>query len=222
MIDFYFATHNEHKLQEASAALSQYKVSVKALEHFEKLEIQHTSLEEIAKTALILIIQNTDKLVFVEDSGLFVHQLNGFPGPYSSYVFDTLGAEGIIKLMDGAKTRKAEFRSSVAFGTAGKILTSFSSVTEGNITLEPKGTSGFGFDPIFVPMWTNKTFAQMELKEKNVYSHRSKALTKLALWYLNASKTGLLEENAVEVAQVKTGLEGAAKKHSRESRSKKS
>ncbi len=97
----------------------------------QKLEIQHPDLNEIASSALAMIVSKTDKPVFVEDSGLFVHQLNGFPGPYSSFVFETLGVEGILKLLEDAKTRKAEFRSSVAFGMNGKWLVNFSSVTEG-------------------------------------------------------------------------------------------
>ena len=79
------------------------------------------------------------------------------------------------------------------------ISIAFSSVTEGNLTTQARGENGFGFDPIFVPMWNNKTFGQMELKEKTVYSHRAKALTKLGLWFINASKKGTLEENAIEV-----------------------
>jgi XTP/dITP diphosphohydrolase len=145
-------------------------------------------LEEIANTALAMILQKATKPIFVEDSGLFIHHLNGFPGPYSSYVFETLGVDGVLKLMEEAKSRKAEFRSSVAFGVNGKWAAGFSSATEGTIQLSPRGTKGFGFDPIFVPMWTTKTFAEMELKEKTVYSHRAKAVSKLALWYLNESK----------------------------------
>ncbi len=206
LTEFYFATHNDHKIEEATTVLAQYKIVVKKLEGFEKLEIQHVKLEKIAQSALALIVQNTKKkLVLVEDSGLFVHELNGFPGPYSSFVFETLGNEGILKLLDGGKSRKAEFRSSVSMGTDGKILATFSSVTEGTITTQVKGESGFGFDPIFVPMWTNKTFSQMEMKEKNVYSHRAKALTKLALWYINASKIGNLEENAISVSPASNG-----------------
>jgi XTP/dITP diphosphohydrolase len=201
LIEFYFVTRNDNKVVEASAALLPHKINVKKLEGFDKVEIQHSNLEEITKTALSLIVREVDKLVFVEDSGLFVHELNGFPGPYSSYVFETLGIEGILKLLGDTKSRKAEFRSSVSFGTDGKILATFSAVTEGTVTPEPRGGNGFGFDPIFVPMWTNKTFAQMELNEKTVYSHRSKALQKLALWYLNASKTNSLEQNAIIVSQ---------------------
>lgn len=202
LIDFYFATANNHKLEEARAALSPHKINVLKLEEFEKLEIQHTSLEEIARAALSLIVTHTNKLVFVEDSGLFIHELNGFPGPYSSFVFETIGIEGILKLMKEAKSRKAEFRSSVSLGTQGMILGTFSSVTEGMLTTEAKGENGFGFDPIFVPIWTNKTFGQMELKEKTVYSHRAKALLKMALWYQDASKNKTLRDNAIQIGSL--------------------
>ena len=188
MTEFFFATANDHKIEEATAALSQFEIKVKKLEDFPKIEIQNVNLEEIASTALALIVQRTDKPVFVEDSGLFIHSLNGFPGPYSSFAFETIGIEGILKLLENAKTRKAEFKSSVSFGLNGKLLTTFSSVTEGTIQLQPRGNNGFGFDPIFVPMWTSKTFAEMDLKEKTVFSHRAKAISKLALWFLNESK----------------------------------
>ncbi|MCL5067313.1 MAG: RdgB/HAM1 family non-canonical purine NTP pyrophosphatase [Thaumarchaeota archaeon] len=196
MIEFYFATGNDHKLEEAKVALGQHKIEVAKWEGVPKIEIQHVDLEEIAATALALILTKTDKPVFVEDSGLFVHELNGFPGPYSSYIFDTIGVNGLLKLMDGGKTRKAEFKSSVAFGEDGKWLATFSSATEGTIQLQPRGSNGFGFDPIFVPIWAQRTFAEMELKEKTVYSHRSKALSKLALWYLNESKKAAKEKKA--------------------------
>jgi XTP/dITP diphosphohydrolase len=222
LIDFYFATGNEHKLEEARAALSPHKINITKFEGAEKLEIQHTNLEEIAKAALSLIVTKTDdKLVFVEDSGLFVHELNGFPGPYSSFGFETIGIDGILKLMRDAKNRKAEFRSSVSLGTKGMILATFSSVTEGMLTAEAKGENGFGFDPIFVPMWTNKTFGQMELKEKTVYSHRAKALLKMALWYLDASKKKTIQENAIYVTPESTAkvrkevVKRASKKASR-------
>lgn len=190
LTEFFFATGNDHKLEEAQAALSKFQVGVKKLEEFKKLEIQSNDLEEIAASALALIVREIKKPVFVEDSGLFIHELNGFPGPYSSFVFETLGTDGILKLMEGAKSRKAEFRSSVAFGMDGNWLATFSSTTEGTVQLSERGEKGFGFDPIFVPMWTQKTFAEMELKEKTIYSHRAKALSKLALWYLNESKKG--------------------------------
>jgi XTP/dITP diphosphohydrolase len=194
LTEFFFATGNNYKVEEAKAALAQFQVEVRKFEDFPKLEIQSNDLGEIASSALALILRETKKPVFVEDSGLFIHELNGFPGPYSSFVYDTLGVEGILKLMEGAKSRKAEFRSSVAFGMDGNWLANFSSATEGTIQLQARGAKGFGFDPIFVPIWTQKTFAEMELKEKTIYSHRAKALSKLALWFLNESKKGFPKE----------------------------
>jgi len=188
LTEFFFATGNNHKIEEAKAAVAQFGIEISKFEEFQKIEIQNLDLEEIANTALALIIQKSEKPIFVEDSGLFIHHLSGFPGPYSSFVFETLGVEGILKLMEEAKTRKAEFRSSVSFGVHGKWCATFSSATEGTIQLKSRGTNGFGFDPIFVPMWTSKTFSEMELKEKTVYSHRAKAISKLALWYLNEAK----------------------------------
>ncbi len=188
LTEFFFATGNDHKIEEARAAAVQFGIQITKFDELQKIEIQSQDLEEIANTALTLIIQRSNKPIFVEDSGLFIHHLNGFPGPYSSFVFDTLGVEGILKLMEEAKTRKAEFRSSVSFGIHGKWLATFSSATEGTIQMKARGTNGFGFDPIFVPMWTSKTFSEMELKEKTVYSHRAKAISKLALWYLNEAK----------------------------------
>jgi XTP/dITP diphosphohydrolase len=185
LIEFYFATGNEHKIEEANAVLLQHKIQVKKLEGYDKIEIQHPNLNEISSAALTLIVSKFKGKVIVEDSGLFIHSLNGFPGPYSNFAFETLGVEGILKLLEGSKSRKAEFRSSVSFGNDGQMVAQFSSVTEGNIAPESRGSNGFGFDPIFIPMWTGKTFAEMELKEKTVYSHRAKALAKLALWYLN-------------------------------------
>jgi len=189
LTEFFFATGNDHKIEEAKAAVSQFGIGIKKMDEFRKVEIQHPDLSEIASSALAVIVSQTDKPVFVEDSGLFVHQLNGFPGPYSSFTFETLGIDGILKLLEDSKSRKAEFRSAVAFGMNGKLLANFTSATEGTIQMQPRGKNGFGFDPIFVPMWTSKTFAEMELKEKTIYSHRAKAISKLALWYLNESKT---------------------------------
>jgi XTP/dITP diphosphohydrolase len=185
LTEILFATGNDHKLEEAKAVLLQYGLSIKKFDLDRKLEVQSIDLEEIASTALTLLLPKVTSPLFVEDSGLFVHELNGFPGPYSSFVFETIGNEGILKLMENAKSRKAEFRSAVAFGMDGKWQVAFSSATEGAIQLQPRGTGGFGFDPIFVPMWTSKTFAEMPLKEKIIYSHRGKAISKLALWFLN-------------------------------------
>jgi len=128
-------------------------------------------------------LMNDKSPMIVEDAGLFINTLNGFPGPYSSYVYRTLGIDGTIKLINDKDDKKAEFRSIVAFGDS-SIIKTFQGVVRGMISIQPRGRSGFGFDPIFVPKGSEKTFAEMSLEDKNRYSHRAIALKKFARWYV--------------------------------------
>ena len=118
----------------------------------------------------------------VEDAGLFIEALKGFPGPYSSYVYKTLGVQGILKLMEGVKRREAYFLSAIAYAEPGLEPKVFLGKVEGFIVPEARGSKGFGFDPIFQPKGSEKTFAEMGVEEKNRFSHRAKALSALAEW----------------------------------------
>ena len=120
----------------------------------------------------------------VEDSGLFVKALNGFPGPYSSYVHATIGVEGLVRLMNQKMRREAHFQASLAVASPRGTSQEFSGRAYGTISHKPAGKQGFGFDPIFVPKDTQKTFAQGGNQFKDRYSHRAIALRKLALWYI--------------------------------------
>lgn len=119
------------------------------------------------------------KPLIVEDSGLFIEKLDGFPGPFSSYVFEKIGNDGIIRLLENAENRKARFVSVVSFAKEGETK-SFKGITEGIITKKERGNQGFGYDPIFVPKNTEKSFGEMNIKEKNKFSHRKKAFIKLS------------------------------------------
>jgi len=154
----------------------------------EKIEIQSQKIEEIAKSSALWIAKKYHKTVIVEDAGFFVKALKGFPGPYSSYVYEKIGSDGILKLLEGLSNRTAEFRSAIAYCRPNRYARSFISKVKGTVTYEKRGTGGFGFDPIFVPNRTDKTFAEMTTEEKNLYSHRAKALEKFAKWY--CKKTG--------------------------------
>ena len=147
----------------------------------EKEEIQSSRLEEIALHALRRIDFH-DAPFFVEDAGLFVEALNGFPGPYSSYVYKTIGCEGILKLLEGLDNRKAYFLSVVALKAPGLGDVVFNGKVNGIIASEMRGEKGFGFDPIFIPDGCEKTFAEMSIEEKSRYSHRGKALRKMGEW----------------------------------------
>ena len=119
--------------------------------------------------------------VIVEDDGLFVDSLSGFPGQYSSFVFKTIGNDGILKLLAGSAKRSAYFLSLIAFYD-GRILSISEGRVNGKIT-DRITEGGWGYDPIFVPDGTDLTFAELE-KNKNEYSHRKRALEKFAQWYL--------------------------------------
>jgi len=139
-------------------------------------EIQADSLEEVVKDALNTI-NSIDNGVFIEDAGLFIKALNGFPGVYSSYIENTIGNDGILKLMKDVNDRKAVFKSVIGF--KGSDIKIFEGEVKGEIALESRGTKGFGYDPIFIPEGHKKTFAEdFELKSR--ISHRKRALEKLA------------------------------------------
>jgi XTP/dITP diphosphohydrolase len=154
--------------------------------NIDAIEIQDDSLENIAKTSAIDAAKKTNLPVFVEDAGLFIKALNGFPGPYSSYVYRTTGTRGILRLMQNERKRDAYFSSVVAFCNPKELWESkiFEGRVEGAITYSERGRQGFGFDPIFQPYSrTSRTFAEMTTQEKNKHSHRAQALRKFAQWY---------------------------------------
>jgi XTP/dITP diphosphohydrolase len=182
----FFATSNVNKFQEARGVFSEHKIAVGML-RVKTLEIQSESLEEIAKASVIEAFKNCNLPVIVEDAGLFVEALNGFPGPYASYVYKTIGNIGLLRLLENAKNRRAWFKSVVAYCSEDcESPKCFEGEVSGEITRTERridGEYGFGFDPIFQPANSNKTFAEMSITRKNKYSHRAKALYKFAEWY---------------------------------------
>ena len=177
-----FVTGNIHKLKEVEGILRSYGIKVKMIK-VKKMEIQADELIAIAEHAAINAAKEAGVPVVVEDAGLFIEALRGFPGPYSSYVFKTIGNDGIIKLMKGITDRRARFISVVAFAKPEGYVRTFVGVAEGLISVEPRGSMGFGFDPIFIPYeGDGRTFAEMSLDEKNRISHRGKAFRSLAKW----------------------------------------
>lgn len=168
-----FVTSNEGKYVEVKKIGERYGIKVE-WKKMKYLEIQGSDLVEIAKKSAELLSNEIREPFFIEDSGLFIEALNGFPGPYSSFVFKTIGNEGIIKLMKGEKNRKAYFLAVIAYFDGSNIHT-FVGRVDGRISEEIRGDKGFGYDPVF--LYGNKTFAEMG-DEKNEVSHRRRALEK--------------------------------------------
>jgi XTP/dITP diphosphohydrolase len=180
----FFATGNLHKFNEVQHFLRDYPIELKSVD-LKGPEIQGKTVEEIAVASVHQAYEKMRESIFIEDTGLFIKQLRGFPGPFSSYVYDTIGIDGVLKLLESVQDRSAEFRSAIAFCAPGIPPISFIGISSGTISLRKRGSYGFGFDPIFKPAdGHNKTFAEMDLEEKNRISHRTRSLKKLITWYL--------------------------------------
>jgi len=183
-----FVTGNSHKVKEANRVLSRFGITVKMAE-CEKVEIQSESLTRIARYAASLAAKRLGKPVIVEDSGLFVKALDGFPGPYSSYVYKTIGCGGTLQLMSGITDRRAVFKCAVAFCSPGSPPLAFEGKAYGNISSSIRGSGGFGFDPIFVPKnGDGRTFAEMPPEGKDSLSHRGAAFRGFGEWYFRSQK----------------------------------
>jgi XTP/dITP diphosphohydrolase len=185
----FFATGNINKYNEAKSILSQHGLAIGMLK-LKGDEIQSESLNEIAQKSVLNAYRRCKLPIFVEDAGLFVDALSGFPGPYAAYVYHTIHNSGILKLMENIKDRHAKFQSLIAYCDNQSLCEPicFEGESKGEITAterKEQGKSGFGFDPIFQPAGSNKTFAEMTIEEKNSYSHRAAAIRKFAEWFKN-------------------------------------
>ena len=178
----FFVSSNKNKYEEAKHITLKFGLKLTFLKS-RLQEIQSDNLEDIAKHKAMQAFSICSKPVIVEDDGLFIKSLNGFPGPYSSFVFDTIGNKGILRLV--SKPRDASFRSIIAYCERNDDVHLFSADVKGTISKKEQGVK-WGFDPIFIPSGKNKSYS--ELAEKNQISHRYLALKKFANWYLNKKK----------------------------------
>jgi XTP/dITP diphosphohydrolase len=173
-----FVTTNTGKVREAEA----YLADLTTVEQFDYdyVEIQSDSLADIAAFGARDAFEAAggEDPVIVDDAGLFVHALDGFPGPYSAYVQDTLGVERVWTLAETLDDRSAAFRGCVAY-CDGATTETFEGSVQGTL-VAPRGTGGFGYDPIFEH--GDETFAEMRTARKNALSHRGRALAQLADW----------------------------------------
>ena len=167
----FFATSNKNKVEEAAKILN---VPVQHLP-FDYPEIRSDSLEEVARDSVRAAYRRCKEPVFVEDSGLFISSLKGFPGTYSGWAHGKIGNEGILRLMEGVEDRSAYFEACIGYMKDKEHVLIFHGKCHGSISLEPMGEGGFGYDPIFIPDGEHQTFAE-SIELKNKLSHRYKAL----------------------------------------------
>jgi XTP/dITP diphosphohydrolase len=151
-------------------------------------EHRSASVEEIARGKAEYAYRELRSPLIVDDTSFCIDGLNGFPGPYAGYVLDTIGNAGILRLMEGKSERNASFTTAIAFADASGIRV-FSGSIQGRIASEPRGSGGFGFDPIFE--WEGQTLAELPLEEKSRISHRARALSSFRDWFMEGYLPGL-------------------------------
>ena len=155
-----FVTSNKNKVKEFKQILEP-DIKVNHIE-MSYPEIRSEDSEEIARHSAKELADKLKKTVVVEDSGLFIDALNGFPGTYSATIHKKIGLKGIIKLMEGIKDRKCTYKSAVAYCKSGKKAVSFLGEEKGRVAESIRGNYGFGHDPIFIPQGSKKTYGKMK------------------------------------------------------------
>ena len=175
-----FITGNENKVKEAGERLAELGYEV-VQDNMRPPEVQADTLEEVALFSAEWVAESSPEPFFLEDAGFFVDRLKGFPGVYSAYVFDTIGYDGILRLLSSENERSARFEAVIAYWD-GKEFHTFKGAVKGRVSSEARGNNGFGYDPIFIPEDGERTFAEMSAPEKNKVSHRGRAIEKMVDW----------------------------------------
>jgi XTP/dITP diphosphohydrolase len=181
-----FATHNQHKLSEIKSVIGNQLeiISLKDAGIDQEIPEPHDTLRENAleKSRTIYLLSN-GKDCFSEDTGLEVDELKGEPGVKSARysgepVSFSMNIDKLLAKLGDSARRRARFRTVISLILNDKEYF-FEGICEGHILLKERGTGGFGYDRIFIPDGSGKSFAEMTTKEKNKYSHRKKAVYKM-------------------------------------------
>ncbi|BCS91201.1 MAG: non-canonical purine NTP pyrophosphatase [Candidatus Micrarchaeota archaeon] len=177
----YLLTKNRNKYEEIAELCKASNLELLMLPD-DKIELQADTLEEVARYAAEQAYSKHNKPVIVDDSGLFIDALNGFPGVYTSYVKKTIDSKGILRLMDGVSNRAAYFKTVIAYADSDRIEL-FEGIVRGMIADSVHSGRDFGFDNIFIPEGYNKTFSELSIEEKNSISHRARAFNSFLSFY---------------------------------------
>ena len=201
-----FATNNQHKLQEIRDILgSDYEVvSLKEIGCDVDIPETGNTLEENALQKAQYVYDHYHVSCFADDTGLEVEALDGAPGVHSARYAEGTDHDSeanmakLLRELDGKENRQARFRTVICYiekqdvcpcgCTSIKKIHQFEGIVNGYIATEKHGIEGFGYDPLFIPEWSAKTYAEMDPAEKNALSHRGRAVRKLAEFLHNRGK----------------------------------
>ena len=186
-----FATNNKHKISEITSRVGNNIVIVglKELSVFEELPETQNTFHGNAEQKALFVFNKTGRACFADDSGLSVHALGGAPGVFSARYAgpeknDLKNIERLLSNLNPHDNREATFTTIIALAGFGSTRF-FEGTIDGTIADKPRGSNGFGYDPVFVPKGYNLTFAEMTLQQKNEISHRAIASQKL-IEFLNS------------------------------------
>lgn len=160
-----YVTGNWAKIASAKSALSPLGYEVDNIK-METPEIQADDVSEVAKYSAKWAANELGEAVLKNDSGLFVKSLNGFPGVYTHYVQDTIGEDGLLKLMEGIEDREAYFKESIAYCEPGGEPVVFEGLTKGKIATSKSGEYGWSWDFVFIPEGEDKTLGNFPDEER--------------------------------------------------------
>jgi non-canonical purine NTP pyrophosphatase (RdgB/HAM1 family) len=180
---FVLVTGNRGKIAEARLALG---IEVEAVE-MDLPEIQALDLLEILEAKAEAAWQTLRRPLVVEDAGLGLLALNGFPGPLVKWMLLAAGAEGLARTAHALGDVRAVARCGLLYRDAERTVLA-DGITTGTLVLPGRGEHGFGWDPVFLPDGETRTFAELTGKEKDAVSHRGKA------WREMMTKLGGLHE----------------------------
>ena len=180
-----FATNNEHKIKEIQSLVGSDFTIITLEQAGIDIDIPepHDTLQENAYEKAITIENITKQNCFSEDTGLEIEALNGEPGVKSARYAGgdrnfQANIDKVLEKLNGITNRKAQFRTVICL-LWNKEVFYFEGICKGRIAETMHGGEGFGYDPIFIPEGASKSFAEMTMEEKNIYSHRQKAVTQL-------------------------------------------
>jgi len=184
-----FATNNKNKLKEVRSKLQEEVLGLTDIGCIEDIEETGTTFETNALIKAQYVYEKYGYTCFADDSGLEVEALNGAPGVYSArYAGEHGNAEAnmnkLLNALEKENNRKAKFVTVICLIKDGEI-NYFRGEIHGTIIHEMRGNDGFGYDPIFIPDGYNKTFAELNLADKNKISHRALAVEKMII-FLNS------------------------------------
>ena len=192
MKEIIFFSNNKNKFVEIAQLFRDIPIKILSLNNFDKIKTPNENgitFKENAKIKSNFGLQIFKKPCFADDSGICIEAMNNNPGINSKkFLEQNSGALGtfnlIFSLVNKTKKNKAFFQTSICLSLKAKKHVFFNGIVKGTITQSIKGSGGFGYDPIFVPLGYKKTFAEMTVEEKNLVSHRSIAIIKLKKYLL--------------------------------------